>query len=725
MKQDRLESFLFEIINTKVQSTFTNIVSNQYEFIPHLSLYSKMTSSCYFIYKTTNALNDYYLLIFNISTYECVSFKKIPLQNQRQRIKKCILNYNMNDYSGKSKNMHCLLLLTENYLLFNYDLVNQNIFQINLYLPYKSDIIKICFSSFENIIGVLYSNNTFLLFNIKTNNKEILSLNLSDSHNQVVDFNFFPYSKSYALFSVLFLYENGQFSIITPYFPNNTYVDSSIISVLEEINNLYCYSIEKTLNDSLLIKMRNCIGTKGIIHLNDYLLNWNSNLQYRIIRPISNVQNNENEKIKKYKCFYFCESTSSPFVLIRVGNNTNLIDVIVLCGEILPYREMKISFNKKNISENTQENDLMFFVIESLVIEESNFLNKEINAFNLNNNSIMLMLNGKNIYTITIPYLKKLNKLLCESESENENISLNRWVSDFQKVLYCDTNNDEIQIIPFLLYDNNIIVLDYSNFNRKKKEPFSLNEINVKLFSIESNENNNVFQKQKMTHITNNSLLHEEINFFQKEVSNKFKSFPLEDNKLKLNKLSLDDNANISFAESENENSDITPKDLIEIQNMYKSIKNRIIIVLQFQKKFDNLAKVLISDTNNCVKNVSDISNLEKEIMNKNNLIQNKIDTIKKNIITLQHNEQSINSFNQINVINNLYNNVLQIKKKVGLMFDITSCNFNIHNNNEKTEDFLPKEINSSLKNLNSLNAYSALSKNIKDLMAQLSQDDK
>ena len=721
MKQDELESFLSEIINSKVQSTFTNVVSNQYEFIPHLSIYSKITSNGYFIYKTRNAINDYYLLIFNISTYECVSFKKIPLQNQGQRIKKCIFNYNMNNYSGKSKNIHCLLLLTENNLLFNYDLVNQNIFQINLYLPYKSDIIKICFSSFENIIGVLYSNNSFLLFNININ-KEILRLNLSDSNNQVVDFNFFPYLKSYALFSVLFLYENGQFSTITPYFPDNTYVDSTIISVLEEINNLYCYSIEKTLNDSLLTKMRNCIGTKGIIHLNDYLLNWNSNLQYKIIHPINNVQNNESEKIKKYKCFYFCESTSSPFVLIRVANNTNLIDVIVLCGEILPYREMKISFNKKNISENTQENDLMFFVIESLVIDESNFLNKEINAFNLNNNSIVLMLNGKHIYTLTIPYLKKLNKLLCESE--NESIYLNRLVSDFQKVLHCNNNNDEIQIIPFLLFDNNIIVLDYSNFNGKKKEPFSLNEINVKLFSLVGNENNIVFQKQRTIHIANNSLLHQEIDFFQKEVNNKLKSFPFE-NKLTLNKLSLDDNANLSFAESESENSDITPKDLIEIQNMYKSIKNRIKIILQFQKKFDNLAKALISDTNNCVKNVSDISNLEKEIVNKNSLIQNKIDTIKKNIITLQQNEQSINSFNQINVINNLYNNVLQIKKKVGLMFNIANCNFNIHSNNEKTEDFLPKEINSSLKKLNSLSTYSALSKNIKDLMAQLSQDDK
>ena len=143
MKQNKLESFLFEIINTKVQSTFTNVVSNQYEFIPHLSIYSKITSNGYFIYKTKNALNDYYLLIFNISTHECVSFKKIPLQNQGQRIKKCIFNYNMNNYSGKSKNIHCLLLLTENNLLFNYDLVNQNIFQINLYLPYKSDIMKI------------------------------------------------------------------------------------------------------------------------------------------------------------------------------------------------------------------------------------------------------------------------------------------------------------------------------------------------------------------------------------------------------------------------------------------------------------------------------------------------------------------------------------------------------------------------------------------------------
>ena len=44
MKQDELESFLSEIINSKVQSTFTNVVSNQYEFIPHLSIYSKITS---------------------------------------------------------------------------------------------------------------------------------------------------------------------------------------------------------------------------------------------------------------------------------------------------------------------------------------------------------------------------------------------------------------------------------------------------------------------------------------------------------------------------------------------------------------------------------------------------------------------------------------------------------------------------------------------------------
>lgn len=693
MNRDLIERTLFGIINSKLNPLFEKSNLYPYKFIPHLSSYSKSSSNIYFIFETINEQKEYYLLVFNLLLLDTTSFHKIPLPNKAFTIKKSIFNFNLSN--SVNNNQETFLLLTENNVLYLYNLANNKLSQLNVPL---NNIIKVKFSPFENIISILYSNNIFIVFHLYTN-KEILKLNLSNNskNSVVVDFNFFPYSKSYSLFSVLFMYENGTFSIITPFFPDDTYIDISILPKLKEINSVHCQSIEKTLNDSLITKMNSCIGKDNFIHLNDYLLNWNEKLQYKHIEPSNNYSNN------KYKCFYFIEDNTTPFVLLRIGNN--VIDVITILGEILPYREMKISINKKNLTENLN-NVLLFYIIETLLIDETQLVNQEINAVNLCNNKIGLIINNGNIYTIEMPYLKSLNDLLLNNNVSGD-ICLYDFQSRFNKILHC--NNKSYQILPMIIFDNEILIINYT----------LQNEMKIKLFPLIIDHNNNnimIIHNKQISSLVEIDSLEKYIQPFQKEMNRQFEMFPLKEKKL-----DLLDNINLSSSEYEIDIINKVNNDSLEIQKQYKAILDRIEFVLPFQTKFDNLIQKVISSSDSCINEALGISTLKEEIIRKNYLIYKKIDFLKNELKKIQHNENNQNNnLNKKKIYKTLTNHVKEMKNKVDFIYNKVNKSYNKVIDDNTDIEFVPKGIGITLRSLNKLEEFYLLKKNIRNLMDNL-----
>ena len=171
MNRDLIERTLFGIINSKLNPSFEKSNRHPYKFIPHLSSYSKSSSNIYFIFETIDEQKEYYLLVFNLLLLDTSSFHKIPLPNKAFTLKKSIFNPNLSN--SVNNNQETLLLLTENNILYLYNLTNNKLSQLNVPL---NNIIKVKFSPFENIISILNSNSIFVVFNINTN-KEILKLN--------------------------------------------------------------------------------------------------------------------------------------------------------------------------------------------------------------------------------------------------------------------------------------------------------------------------------------------------------------------------------------------------------------------------------------------------------------------------------------------------------------------------------------------------------------------
>ena len=530
-------------------------------------------------------------------------------------------------------------------------------------IPLK-DIISIKFSYFDNCFGVLYKDRTFIYYLLKENNQLEEICNITELDNDYIDFDFCPmFSKGFEIFMVFFMTKDGTVNMYGPFFPNEFYIpkeyffnmDNYLIYKLSLMDNdnknrpenaIYCLSLNvlDDLKKSIIENDPNNDKDNDFIKISDKMKIFNSTFRKREIKIHNNFLINQGSDIfnKSYKQIHILNK--KPLTIMRISDK-NEIDFIMLGEEIMPLELARTG----NFTFNVENNNNNFF-IEYISLNNNNKEKEKMKIYQFNNEDLFIKTKNS-LFLIKIPYLNSLKTIAEEQLKDIPNkmkkttvIKLLKWNNDV-----VGKDKKKSIIVKDILIEPNLRKLYVFAI---LKECSRNQEITSLTLKIKEKSFNDEEKKSDLSQFDN--IISEKTEYDNpiNDIKNKLNENEFIDTKSIIKtQIVIDEkileNKKINFEDKLNNELNIiykTYKDLI--QNNDEVFNQKINIMKNI---YNNLSQSQIKQTiDETIKKINKLKEIKNDILNKKEIIEKKIKSVKEKINKYELDEEEINNYLKI-----------------------------------------------------------------------------
>ena len=565
-------------------------------------------------------------------------------KNNPNLILKSKINFEIKSISIHPKSQNQLLIITKKEkILLIPDLKSfSNMSQIREINLKAQNIISAKFSYFDNYLGILYDNNKFNLYFIKSNSEEILLSEELDTN--YIDFHFCPqFSLGFDMFMLIFMTQKGDLNMYGPFFPQEFRVKKEYFF---NMNNYLLYKLNLVKNNefeyqklaislAIIDDLKNSIVEETnddyLIHISEKIQRLNATFKKREIFINNNFLTNDNTNLLKldYKQIYILENR--PLTVLRISEN-NSIDIIILSDEILP--------ELASIGNIIDKNDMNInnYLIEFIQLnKEKNVQNDLLKFLQYENNKLFIKTNDS-LYFVQIPYLNDFKKAVEDNimfiPNKMKKTSINKiltWNNNKNKVIKIN----DILIMPelhkfyiFAIFKEKIIEKkQYPIENIKETKKIVIKDMNFKdpLINSDKMKFKDIYKTEQKD---NFGMGLYDVKLSENDtIKNKIKN-----HKININEKLLEDKEKKDKFESEL-NEDMGKMFKIYdnlLENNDKNFFNKIAIMKNIYNNLSNSKiKENIDETN---KKILGLKTLKEKISKNNELITKKIDIINEKI---------------------------------------------------------------------------------------------
>ena len=565
-------------------------------------------------------------------------------KNNPNLILKSKINFEIKSILIHPKSQNQLLIITKKEkILLIPDLKSfSNMSQIREINLKAQNIISAKFSYFDNYLGILYDNNKFNLYFIKSDSEEILLSEELDTN--YIDFHFCPqFSLGFDMFMLIFMTQKGDLNMYGPFFPQEFRVKKEYFF---NMNNYLLYKLNLVKNNefeyqklaislAIIDDLKNSIVEETIddylIHISEKIQRLNATFKKREIFINNNFLTNDNTNLLKldYKQIYILENR--PLTVLRISEN-NSIDIIILSDEILP--------ELASIGNIIDKNDMNInnYLIEFIQLnKEKNVQNDLFKFLQYENNKLFIKTNDS-LYFVQIPYLNDFKKAV----EDNIMFIPNKMKKTFiNKILTWNNNKNkvikinDILIMPelhkfyiFAIFKEKIIEKkQYPIENIKETKKIVIKDMNFKdpLINSDKMKFKDIYKTEQKD---NFGMGLYDVKLSENDtIKNKIKN-----HKININEKLLEDKEKKDKFESEL-NEDMGKMFKIYdnlLENNDKNFFNKIAIMKNIYNNLSNSKiKENIDETN---KKILGLKTLKEKISKNNELITKKIDIINEKI---------------------------------------------------------------------------------------------
>ena len=565
-------------------------------------------------------------------------------KNNPNLILKSKINFEIKSISIHPKSQNQLLIITKKEkILLIPDLKSfSNMSQIREINLKAQNIISAKFSYFDNYLGILYDNNKFNLYFIKSDSEEILLSEELDTN--YIDFHFCPqFSLGFDMFMLIFMTQKGDLNMYGPFFPQEFRVKKEYFF---NMNNYLLYKLNLVKNNefeyqklaislAIINDLKNSIVEETnddyLIHISEKIQRLNATFKKREIFINNNFLTNDNTNLLKldYKQIYILENR--PLTVLRISEN-NSIDIIILSDEILP--------ELASIGNIIDKNDMNInnYLIEFIQLnKEKNVQNDLLKFLQYENNKLFIKTNDS-LYFVQIPYLNDFKKAVEDNimfiPNKMKKTSINKllaWNNNKNKVIKIN----DILIMPelhkfyiFAIFKEKIIEKkQYPIENIKETKKIVIKDMNFKdpLINSDKMKFKDIYKTEQKD---NFGMGLYDVKLSENDtIKNKIKN-----HKININEELLEDKEKKDKFESEL-NEDMGKMFKIYdnlLENNDKNFFNKIAIMKNIYNNLSNSKiKENIDETN---KKILGLKTLKEKILKNNELITKKIDIINEKI---------------------------------------------------------------------------------------------
>ena len=565
-------------------------------------------------------------------------------KNNPNLILKSKINFEIKSISIHPKSQNQLLIITKKEkILLIPDLKSfSNMSQIREINLKAQNIISAKFSYFDNYLGILYDNNKFNLYFIKSDSEEILLSEELDTN--YIDFHFCPqFSLGFDMFMLIFMTQKGDLNMYGPFFPQEFRVKKEYFF---NMNNYLLYKLNLVKNNefeyqklaislAIINDLKNSIVEETnddyLIHISEKIQRLNATFKKREIFINNNFLTNDNTNLLKldYKQIYILENR--PLTVLRISEN-NSIDIIILSDEILP--------ELASIGNIIDKNDMNInnYLIEFIQLnKEKNVQNDLFKFLQYENNKLFIKTNDS-LYFVQIPYLNDFKKVVEDNimfiPNKMKKTSINKllaWNNNKNKVIKIN----DILIMPelhkfyiFAIFKEKIIEKkQYPIENIKETKKIVIKDMNFKepLINSDKMKFKDIYKNEQKD---NFGMGLYDVKLSENDtIKNKIKN-----HKININEKLLEDKEKKDKFESEL-NEDMGKMFKIYdnlLENNDKNFFNKIAIMKNIYNNLSNSKiKENIDETN---KKILGLKTLKEKISKNNELITKKIDIINEKI---------------------------------------------------------------------------------------------
>ena len=554
------------------------------------------------------------------------------------------INFEIKSISIHPKSQNQLLIITKKEkILLIPDLKSfSNMSQIREINLKAQNIISAKFSYFDNYLGILYDNNKFNLYFIKSDSEEILLSEELDTN--YIDFHFCPqFSLGFDMFMLIFMTQKGDLNMYGPFFPQEFRVKKEYFF---NMNNFLLYKLNLVKNNefeyqklaislAIIDDLKNSIVEETnddyLILISEKIQRLNATFKKREIFINNNFLTNDNTNLLKldYKQIYILENR--PLTVLRISEN-NSIDIIILSDEILP--------ELASIGNIIDKNDMNInnYLIEFIQLnKEKNVQNDLLKFLQYENNKLFIKTNDS-LYFVQIPYLNDFKKAVEDNimfiPNKMKKTSINKllaWNNNKNKVIKIN----DILIMPelhkfyiFAIFKEKIIEKkQYPIENIKETKKIVIKDMNFKdpLINSDKMKFKDIYKTEQKD---NFGMGLYDVKLSENDtIKNKIKN-----HKININEELLEDKEKKDKFESEL-NEDMGKMFKIYdnlLENNDKNFFNKIAIMKNIYNNLSNSKiKENIDETN---KKILGLKTLKEKISKNNELITKKIDIINEKI---------------------------------------------------------------------------------------------
>ena len=565
-------------------------------------------------------------------------------KNNPNLILKSKINFEIKSILIHPKSQNQLLIITKKEkILLIPDLKSfSNMSQIREINLKAQNIISAKFSYFDNYLGILYDNNKFNLYFIKSDSEEILLSEELDTN--YIDFHFCPqFSLGFDMFMLIFMTQKGDLNMYGPFFPQEFRVKKEYFF---NMNNYLLYKLNLVKNNefeyqklaislAIINDLKNSIVEETnddyLIHISEKIQRLNATFKKREIFINNNFLTNDNTNLLKldYKQIYILENR--PLTVLRISEN-NSIDIIILSDEILP--------ELASIGNIIDKNDMNInnYLIEFIQLnKEKNVQNDLLKFLQYENNKLFIKTNDS-LYFVQIPYLNDFKKAVEDNimfiPNKMKKTSINKiltWNNNKNKVIKIN----DILIMPelhkfyiFAIFKEKIIEKkQYPIENIKETKKIVIKDMNFKdpLINSDKMKFKDIYKTEQKD---NFGMGLYDVKLSENDtIKNKIKN-----HKININEELLEDKEKKDKFESEL-NEDMGKMFKIYdnlLENNDKNFFNKIAIMKNIYNNLSNSKiKENIDETN---KKILGLKTLKEKILKNNELITKKIDIINEKI---------------------------------------------------------------------------------------------
>ena len=565
-------------------------------------------------------------------------------KNNPNLILKSKINFEIKSISIHPKSQNQLLIITKKEkILLIPDLKSfSNMSQIREINLKAKNIISAKFSYFDNYLGILYDNNKFNLYFIKSDSEEILLSEELDTN--YIDFHFCPqFSLGFDMFMLIFMTQKGDLNMYGPFFPQEFRVKKEYFF---NMNNYLLYKLNLVKNNefeyqklaislAIIDDLKNSIVEETnddyLILISEKIQRLNATFKKREIFINNNFLTSDNTNLLKldYKQIYILENR--PLTVLRISEN-NSIDIIILSDEILP--------ELASIGNIIDKNDVNInnYLIEFIQLnKEKNVQNDLLIFLQYENNKLFIKTNDS-LYFVQIPYLNDFKKAVEDNimfiPNKMKKTSINKiltWNNNKNKVIKIN----DILIMPelhkfyiFAIFKEKIIEKkQYPIENIKETKKIVIKDMNFKdpLINSDKMKFKDIYKNEQKD---NFGMGLYDVKLSENDtIKNKIKN-----HKININEELLEDKEKKDKFESEL-NEDMGKMFKIYdnlLENNDKNFFNKIAIMKNIYNNLSNSKiKENIDETN---KKILGLKTLKEKILKNNELITKKIDIINEKI---------------------------------------------------------------------------------------------